>query len=86
MRVLFYPFRNSWTNSNEESAQTSLHCILSDDAPGHSGAYFSQHSILYRDKECRKGGWPMESPNPHAKDMASAKALVEKSYEIVGLK
>ncbi len=84
MRVLFLPFRNSWTNSNEESAQTSLHCMLSDDAPLHSGAYFSQHSILYRDKECRKGGWPMESPNPHAKDMAMAKALVKKSYEIVG--
>ncbi|MEL6780040.1 MAG: SDR family oxidoreductase, partial [Cyanobacteria bacterium J06597_16] len=74
------------TNSNEESAQTSLHCLLSDDAPNHSGSYFSQHSVLYRDKECRKGGWPMKSPNPHANDMDAAKKLVELSYKLVGLK
>ncbi|MCT4644408.1 MAG: SDR family NAD(P)-dependent oxidoreductase [Carboxylicivirga sp.] len=86
VRVLLYPFRNSITNSNEESAQTSLHFLLSDDAPNHSGAYFSQHSVLYRDKECRKGGWPMESPNPHAKDIEAAKGLVELSRELVGLK
>ena len=76
----------SATNSNEESAQTSLHCLLSDDAPNHSGAYFSQQSVLYRDKECKKGGWPLESPNPNAKDMGTAKKLVEASYKIVGLK
>ncbi len=76
----------SATNSNEESAQTSLHCLLSDDAPNHSGAYFSQQSVLYRDKECKKGGWPLESPNPNAKDMETAKKLVEVSYKIVGLK
>ncbi len=83
--VFLYPFRNSITNSNEESAQTSLHCLLSDDAPNHSGAYFSQHSVLYRDKECKKGGWPMTSPNPHAKDMESAKKLVALSNQMVGL-
>lgn len=86
MRVIMLPFRSSITNSNEESAQTSLHCLLSDEAAQHSGAYFSQHSILYRDKECKKGGWPMESPNPHATDMEAAKKLVEKSYTMVGLK
>ena len=85
LRVLLYPFRNSVTNSNEESAQTSLHVLLSDDASNHSGAYFSQHSVLYRDKECKKGGWPMESPNPHAKDMKTAKQLVEISRKLVGL-
>ena len=85
LRVFLYPFRNSITNSNEESAQTSLHCLLSDDAPNHSGSYFSQHSILYRDKECKKGGWPMISPNPHAKDMEAAKKLVELSRQLVGL-
>jgi hypothetical protein len=74
------------SNSNWESAQTSLHVLLSDDAPKHSGAYFSQHSVLYNDKECRPGGWPMKSPNPHAHDMDAAKRLVEKSYELVGLK
>ncbi len=75
----------SWTNSNEESAQTSLHCLLSDDAPNHSGAYFSQHSVLYRDKECRKGGWPMTSPNPNARDMDNAKTLVDISRKLVGM-
>ena len=84
MMALMAPIRPFVTNSNEESAQTTLHCLLSDDAPNHSGAYFSQHSVLYRDRECRKGGWPMESPNPNAKDMATAKKLVELSYSIVG--
>ncbi len=79
------PFLKSMTNSNWESAQTSLHCLVSDDAPKHSGEYFSQHSSLYNDKECRKGGWPMETPNPNAKDMAQAKKLVEMSREMVGL-
>ena len=51
IRVAMAPFRSSITNSNEESAQTSLHCLLSDDAPKHSGAYFSQHSVLYRDNK-----------------------------------
>ena len=85
MQVVMLPFQSSLTNSNEESAQTSLHCLLSDDALNHSGAYFSQHSVLYRDKECRKGGWPMKSPNPHANDMEAAKKLVEMSYTLVGL-
>ena len=75
----------SWTDSSEESAQTSLHVLLSDDAPNHSGAYFSQHSVLYRDKACKKGGWPMKSPNPNAWEMVKAKKLVAISRELVGL-
>ena len=75
----------NFSDSNWESAQTSLHCLLSDEATKHSGAYFSQHSVLYRDKECRKGGWPMKSPNPHARDKNAAKKLVELSKELVGL-
>ena len=75
----------SWTDSSEESAQTSLHVLLSDDAPNHSGEYFSQHSVLYRDKECKKGGWPMQSPNPNATDMDKAKKLVAISHQLVGL-
>ena len=73
------------TDSNEESAQTSLHCLLSDDAPNHSGAYFSQSSVIYRDPGTRDGGWPMESPNPNAKNMDTARKLVKKTYELVGL-
>lgn len=75
----------SWTDSSEEAAQTSLHVLLSDDAPNHSGAYFSQHSILYRDKESKKGGWPMQSPNPNATDLEKARKLVAISRDIVGL-
>jgi NAD(P)-dependent dehydrogenase (short-subunit alcohol dehydrogenase family) len=74
-----------FSDSSWESAQTSLHCLLSDDAPNYSGEYFSQHSVLYRDKECKKGGWPMKSPNPHANDMNAAKKLVEVSRGLVGI-
>lgn len=80
------PLTKGISNSNWESAQTSLHCLLSNDAPNHSGAYFSQHSVLYRDKECRKGGWPMETPNPNARNMDTARKLVDKAREMVGLK
>ena len=89
MRVLMgiiRPFTRFISDSNEEAAQTSLHVLLSDDAPNHSGAYFSQHSVLYRDRECRPGGWPMTSPNPNARDMEKAKKLVDLTYELVGLK
>lgn len=75
----------NFSDSSWESAQTSLHCLLSDEAPKHSGEYFSQHSVLYRDKECKKGGWPMKSPNPHANNMNDAKQLVKVSRGLVGL-
>ncbi len=75
----------NFSDSSWESAQASLHCLLSDDAPDHSGAYFSQHSILYRDKKCRKGGFTMETPNPNAKDMNTARKLVQQSRELVRL-
>jgi retinol dehydrogenase-13 len=80
------PFTRGMSDSNEESAQTSLHVLLSDDARNHSGAYFSQSSVLYRDPGTRDGGWPLETPNPNAKDMDTAKKLVKMSYELVGLK
>ena len=79
------PFTWFVSNSNEESAQTTLHCLLSDDAPNHNGAYFSQQSVLYRDRECRDGGWPMQTPNPNARDMETARQLVDASYGIVEL-
>ena len=82
---LLRPFVRSMTDSNEESAQSTLHCLLSDDALNHSGAYFSQSSVLYRDRECRDGGWPLESPNPNAKNMDIARKLVNISYGMVGL-
>lgn len=83
--VLMKPFMPFISDSSEDASQTSLHCLLSDDAPKYSGDYFSQSSILYRERECRKGGWPMKSPNPNARDINKAKKLVEMSYGIVGL-
>lgn len=79
------PFTRSMSDSNVESAQTSLHCLLSNEAKEHSGAYFSQSSVLYRDKECKDGGWPMTSPNPNAYDMDTAKKLVSISKDMVAL-
>ncbi|MEM7801439.1 MAG: SDR family NAD(P)-dependent oxidoreductase [Chloroflexota bacterium] len=83
--TLMRPLTRSMSDTSEESAQTSLHCLLSDDAPEHSGAYFSQSSVLYRDARFRNGGWPMESPNPDAKNMDTTEILVQLSYELVGM-
>ena len=83
--AIMRPISRLVSDSSEQSAQTTLHCLLSDDAPQHSGAYFSQWSILYRDKQCRAGGWPMETPNPNANDMDTARQLVAMSYDLVGL-
>ena len=79
------PLSRLISDSNEESAQTTLHCLLSDTAANHSGVYFSQSSALYRDKQCRQGVWPMETPNPNAKNMETARRLVDLSYDVVGL-
>jgi NAD(P)-dependent dehydrogenase (short-subunit alcohol dehydrogenase family) len=84
--VLTRPFsRLLGTMSWFEGAQTSLHCLLDDDAPNHSGEYFSQNSIFYPNKEDRPGGWPMSSPNPKAHDTELAEKLYHRSLELVGL-
>lgn len=85
MKVFMAPIMPFVSDSNYEAAQTSLHCVLSDKATEYSGNFFSQSSVLYRDKQCKNGGWPMESPNPNARDMCLAKKLVEVSRDIVGL-
>jgi NAD(P)-dependent dehydrogenase (short-subunit alcohol dehydrogenase family) len=69
----------------DEGAQTTLHCLLDDEVPQHSGEYFSQMSILYPNKENRPGGWPMPSPNPHAHDKELAEKLYHVSLEMVGI-
>lgn len=79
------PLTRGMSDSNWASAQTSLHVLLSDDAPKHSGAYFSQSSVLYRDKDCRDGGWPLRSPNPNAHDLSKAKRLVAACADLVKL-
>jgi NAD(P)-dependent dehydrogenase (short-subunit alcohol dehydrogenase family) len=71
--------------SGDDGAQTQLHCLLDDDAPKHSGAYFSQNSLYYADKKDRAGGWPMRSPNPLTYDDDLAARLYEESVALVGL-
>lgn len=84
--VLLRPFASILgTMSWFEGAQTTLHCLLDDDAPHHSGEYYSQNSILYPNKENRPGGWPMSSPNPNAHDTELAEKLYHCSMELVGL-
>lgn len=70
--------------SAEDGAQTQLHCLLDDDAPRHSGAYYSQNSILYPDKADRAGGWPMRSPHASVYDDELAGRLYEVSRALVG--
>lgn len=72
--------------SAEDGAQTQLHCLLDDDAPHHSGEFYSQNSILYPHKENRAGGWPMRSPNPLVYDDALAERLYPVSVDLVGLR
>lgn len=68
----------------QDGAQTTLHCLLSEEVLAQSGAYFSQTSLLYPDKANRGGGWPMQSPNPNARDEALAARLREESRLLVG--
>ena len=84
--VLLRPFSRPLGMMNgDDGAQTSLHCLLDDDAPNHSGGYYSQNSILYPDRANRAGGWPMRSPNPLAHDETLASDLYERSRDLVGL-
>jgi len=84
--VLMRPFSGLLgTVSWFEGAQTTLHCLLDDDVPDHSGEYYSQNSILYPNKENRPGGWPMSSPNPLAHDKELAEKLYNVSLELVGI-
>ncbi len=71
--------------SPNDGAQTTLHCLLDDDAPKHTGEYYSQMSILYPNRSDRPGGWPMRSPNPNAHDAEAASRLYEVSRQLVGL-
>ncbi|NRA63003.1 MAG: SDR family oxidoreductase [Pseudobacteriovorax sp.] len=67
-----------------EGAQTTLHCLLDDSIPQHSGAFFSQLGI-YSDKSFNKGGWPMTSPSKQANDDDIAKRFWAFSESQVGL-
>ena len=64
-----------------EGTQTSLHCALADDLE--NGAFYSQFG-MYREKEAKRGGWPLRSPNPVAHDDAVAEKLWAVSVEATG--
>lgn len=85
--IVLRPFSGLLTMmSAEDGAQTQLHCLLDDEAPAHSGEYYSQNGLLYPNKENRAGGWPMRSPNPLTYDDEIAEQLYETSMDLVGLK
>lgn len=69
--------------SVEDGAQTTLHCVLEDESSMESGAFYSQFGI-YKDKDARKGGWPMKLPNSTATPEVATK-LWEVSDKLVGL-
>lgn len=66
-----------------EGAQTTLYAALGTDVEAHPGAYYSQTGT-YRDKSKNAGGWPLESPSPHAHDDAMAQRLYQLSRQLVG--
>ncbi len=67
-----------------EGAQTTLYALLAPDVTAHPGAYYSQLG-MYRERRLNDGGWPMESPNPEARDAAVAARLDAVSRKLVGL-
>ena len=60
--------------------------MLDDEAPRHSGEYYSQQSILYPNRANRAGGWPMRSLNPLTYDDALAEGLYEASLRLVAFR
>ena len=67
--------------SKEDGAQTILHCLLSDEAMDHHGAYHAQTGLKHSDGV--RGGWPYPSPNPLAHDQAVQDRLWKVSEELV---
>jgi retinol dehydrogenase-13 len=65
-----------------EGTQSTLHALLAPEIAQHSGEYYSQIG-LYRDKQARKGGWPLYSPNPIAHDDEVAERLWAASAALV---
>lgn len=63
-------------------AQTTLFAVLSPTIE--PGAFYSQTGT-YRDKRKNSGGWPLQSPNPHAHSDDDAARLDRVSRALVGL-
>ena len=83
--ILLYPFlKLAGMIEPWEGAQSPLYALLSPEVEKHSGAYYSQVGI-YRTKQAAKGGWPLQSPNPHAHSEEMMVRLDEMSRKRVGL-
>ena len=67
----------------EDGAQTTLHCVLNDMEKMENGAYYAQTGP-FKNKEAKKGGWPMVLPNKNATPEKAAK-LWEVSEKLVGI-
>ena len=77
--VLLYPFlRMSGMMNTWLGAQTTLFCLLDDSILKNSGKFYSQTGI-YKDKNSRKGGWPMKCPNEEVYDDKLCEDLYNKT-------
>ncbi len=84
--VLLKPFLSMAGMTNPTiGSQTTLHCLLDDSVTNKSGCFYSQVGI-YKDKESRKGGWPMKSPNSQVYDDLLCEKLFKVANSMVGIK
>ncbi len=84
--VLLKPFLSMAGMTNPTiGSQTTLHCLLDDSVANKSGCFYSQVGI-YKDKESRKGGWPMKSPNSQVYDDVLCGKLFKAANSMVGIK
>ena len=84
--VLLKPFLSMAGMTNPTiGSQTTLHCLLADNVANYSGCFFSQVGI-YKDKESRKGGWPMKSPNSQVYDDILCEKLFKAANSMVNIK
>ena len=84
--VLLKPFLSMAGMTNPTiGSQTTLHCLLDDSVANKSGCFYSQVGI-YKDKESRKGGWPMKSPNNQVYDDLLCEKLFKVANSMVGIK
>lgn len=67
--------------TKEDGAQTTLHCLLSNDALDHHGKYHAQTGLKHSDGV--RGGWPYTSPNPLVHDESVQDRLWNMSESLV---
>ena len=67
--------------TKEDGAQTTLHCLLSEEALAHHGVYHAQTGLKHSDGI--RGGWPYRSANPVSHDESSQDRLWKMSEDLV---